>query len=364
TNQSYPSHPSDKSDQTKASDGLADGLCQIANANMVRAIRKISVARGYDPADYVLVCFGGAGAQHACAMAVSLGMRRILIHPLASLLSAYGIGLADVRRFGERSVLKPYSAEQLTEMESLFAELEETARTEVAAEGIPPDRIRPAVRSLDLRYVGVEAAIRVTSPPDGDYVAKYEELHRQLYGYTHSGRTLEITAARVEVVGTTVAPVVSTQEVVARRPTPDEATQTFLNGAWHETAVFFRENLRPGDKLTGPALISEPSSTIVVELGWDARVLDRGEVLLMSRTKSVRRQTQQALISSTTGRLSQPQIERRVQEFREYLSSIHLGVNRDRALIAQEVFAFVGPFDEQQLLKNMAEHPKARHVAR
>ncbi|HLQ44998.1 MAG TPA: hydantoinase B/oxoprolinase family protein, partial [Planctomycetaceae bacterium] len=150
----------------------------------------------------------------------------------------------------------------------------------------------------------------------------------------------------------------------ARRPTPDEITQTFFNGAWHESAVFFRENLRPGDKLTGPALISEPSSTIVVELGWDARVLDRGEVLLMSRAKSVRRQTQQALRSSTTGRLPQPQIERRVQAFREYLSSIHVGVNRDRALIAQEVFAFVGPFDEQQLLKNMAEHPKARHVAR
>src|SRR5439155_21078805 len=88
---SYASQP------TSASDALAEGLCQIANANMVRAIRKISVARGYDPADYVLVCFGGAGAQHACAMAKSLGMRRILIHPLASLLSAYGIGLADVR---------------------------------------------------------------------------------------------------------------------------------------------------------------------------------------------------------------------------------------------------------------------------
>ena len=261
---------------------LADGLCRIANANMARAIRRISVARGYDPAEYVLVCFGGAGAQHACEMAASLGIQRVLIHPLASLLSAYGIGLADVRRFGERSVLKPYSAEQLAELDTLFAELERTARAEVSAEGITNERISPAVKSFDLRYAGVEATIRVTCPLDGDYAAKYEELHCQLYGYAHAGRRLEITAARVEVVGLTAAPPTVSQPLVLRSPTPDDSQRAWFDGQFRETPIFFREHLHPGDEIIGPALISEPSSTIVVDLGWTARLLERGEVVLES----------------------------------------------------------------------------------
>lgn len=264
-------------------DALADGLCRIANANMVRAIRRISVARGYDPAEYVLVCFGGAGAQHAGEMAESLGMKRVLIHPLASLLSAYGIGLADVRRFGERSVLKPYSTGQLAELDILFAELERTARAEVAAEGIDTERIQPAVKSLDLRYAGVEATIRVTCPSDGDYAAKYEELHRQLYGYAHSGRKLEITAARIEVVGRTAEPAVDSQPLVPRTPTPDDSQRAWFDGRFRDTPIFFREHLHPGDEIIGPALISEPSSTIVVDLGWTARLLERGEVVLERR---------------------------------------------------------------------------------
>lgn len=268
-------------------DALADGLCRIANANMVRAIRRISVARGYDPADYVLVCFGGAGAQHACAIAESLGMNRILNHPLASLLSAYGIGLADVRRFGERSVLKPYSTEQLADLESLFAKLEQAARAEVIAEGIPADRIQPAVRSLDLRYAGVEATIRVTSPVDSDYAARYEQLHRQLYGYAHTGRPLEITAARVEVVGLSTEPPSDLQPLVPRAPTPDDSQDACFEGEFRVAPIYFREHLRPGDQILGPALISEPSSTVVVDPGWNARLLERGEVLLERRDSGV-----------------------------------------------------------------------------
>ena len=365
--------------ETCPTDELAHGLCQIANANMVRAIRKISVARGYDPADYALVCFGGAGAQHACAMANSLGMRRILIHPLASLLSAYGIGLADVRRFGERSVLRPYDeviADSRTttddendehvsqSLDRLFDELEQAARAEVEAEGIPLERIRPAVRSLDLRYAGVESVIRVTCPLDGDYAAKYTELHQQLYGYAHTNRKLEVTAARVEVVGTTVDPVAPQQKTVERQPTPDETTQTFFNGSWHETAIYFREHLHAGDKFHGPALISEPSSTIVVEPGWTALVLDRGEILLMSRAKPSRSKQAHRLQAAAIGRHPRPHIETGMSAFRQYLTSIHVGMNRDRSLVAQEAFAIIGPFDSDKLIDRMAEHPKARLVAR
>jgi 5-oxoprolinase (ATP-hydrolysing) len=207
-------------------------------------------------------------------------MWRVLIHPLASLLSAYGIGLADVRRFGERSVLKPYSSEQVAELEKLFVELEQTARVDVAAEGIALERIKPPIRSLDLRYAGVEATIRVACPPDGDYAAKYEELHRLLYGYAHSGRKLEITTARVEVVGLTTEPPTDPQPLVTRQPIASDTQQAWFGDQFVETPVFFREHLHPGDEIHGPALISEPSSTIVVDAGWAARVLARGEVVL------------------------------------------------------------------------------------
>lgn len=352
-----------QSHDSRQPDNLAHGLCQIANANMVRAIRKISVARGYDPADYALVCFGGAGAQHACVMAESLGMRRILIHPLASLLSAYGIGLADVRRFGERSILRRYDDIASEELELIFTDLEQSARAEVVAEGVPPERMKPPIRSLDLRYVGVESVIRVTCPDDGDYAAKYAEIHQQLYGYAHADRKLEVTVARVEVVGMTVDPAMPKQEVVERKPEPDEKTQSYFGGSWQETPIYFRENLHAGDKFNGPALISEPSSTIVVDPGWTALVLDRGEILLMSRAKSSRGKIAKRLQSTSIDRRPRPQVEAFVTAFRLYLAANHIGMNRDRTLVAQEAFAITGRFEATQLIDNLGKHPKGRLVA-
>jgi 5-oxoprolinase (ATP-hydrolysing) len=259
---------------------LAEGFLQIANANMVRAIRNISVAKGYDPADYVLATFGGAGAQHACAMARSLGMRKILVHPYAGILSAYGMGLADVRRFRERSVLKPYSAEQVRELEPVFAELERQAREEVLAEGVPAERIQPAVRSLDMRYQGVEAALNVVCPYDGDYAARYQQLHQQLYGYKHTNRAIEITAARIEVVGRTADPPDTSQQSVPRTPAPAETTETWFDGGWRTTSVFLREDLHPGDAIAGPAIICEPTSTVVIDPDFSATIAPRGEIVI------------------------------------------------------------------------------------
>ena len=199
-----------QTDYTPAS--LAQGFVDIANANMARAIRRISVARGYDPADHTLVTFGGAGAQHACALAKLLGISRILVHPYAGVLSAFGMGLADVRRHAEFSVLLPLNAETLASLKPRFTDAEQHLRQEVRAEGIDEARIEPPVRALELRYQGVESTILVPQPADGDYVAAYERLHEQLYGYRHSGRTIDVAAARVEVVGKLVAPELPSME--------------------------------------------------------------------------------------------------------------------------------------------------------
>lgn len=267
---------------------LAHGFVRIANANMVRAIRKISVAKGYDPADYVLVTFGGAGAQHACAIAEALGIKQVLIHPFAGILSAYGMGLADVRRFGERAVLKPYSPEVLSDLEPIFAELKTLAREQVKAESIPEPRIQPAIRSLDIRYRGVESAINVARPADGDYAKRYAELHRQLYGYVHTGRELEITAARVEVVGTMPDPPEQMSPLVDRTPVPSSTTETWFDGRAHRTSVFLRCDLRAGDRIIGPAIVCEPTSTVVIDPDYEATITERGEIHISEKANSSR----------------------------------------------------------------------------
>ncbi len=261
---------------------LAEGFCKIANASMVRPIRKISVARGYDPSEYCIVSFGGAGAQHACAIAAALGSSQILIHPYAGILSAYGMGLADVRRFREQAVLQPLSDRQLEDLEPLFRRLEQQCHSEVQAEGVPDERIQPPIRSLDLRYTGIEATINVPRPEDGDYAARYEQLHQQLYGYVHAGREIEITAARVEVVGRTLDPPVVEAALVPRTAVPSETTQTYFDGAWHTTGVYLREELRPGDEITGPSILCESTSTIVVDPGFTATITSREEVLIVA----------------------------------------------------------------------------------
>ena len=265
---------------------LADGFCQIANANMVRAIRKISVAKGYDPADYALVTFGGAGAQHACAIAKLLGAHDILLHPFAGILSAYGIGLADVRRHQEQSVLKLYSEQTLTEIASTFDQLEETAITEVLSEGVERDQLKPTVRSLDMRYKGVESSINVVAPNDGDYAARYEELHEQIYGYRHTGREIEVTVARVEVIGVTLDPPEVVKQQSSRHPNPVETTLTWFDGEQLETGVFERRQLQPGDEINGPAILCEPTSTVVVEPGFVACITEREEIHLTDRNSA------------------------------------------------------------------------------
>ena len=263
---------------------LAEGFLQIAIANMVRAIRNISVARGYDPADYVLVTFGGAGGQHACAIARELGIRDILVHPYAGILSAYGMGLADVRRFAQRSVLQPLDARTLNDLETVFTELTDTATEEVRAEGIAERQIETPRRSLEIRYQGVEAAIAVPCPDDGDYATAYHELHLQLYGYTHQGRELEVTAARVEVVGTTADPPLETSTAVQRSPEPHGVRPVIFDSSECQAAVFLREDLRPGDSFAGPAILCESTSTLVIEPGYSAEITERDEVLIRQDT--------------------------------------------------------------------------------
>jgi 5-oxoprolinase (ATP-hydrolysing) len=258
---------------------LCDGFLRVANANMVKAIQSISIAKGCDPREYVLVAFGGAAGQHCCAVADELGIRQVLLHPDAGILSAYGIGVADIVRHAVRGVYRPYSDAVLQELETEMGEMATTARAEVLAEGAAAEHveIRPA---LDLRYQGLDAWLTIPAPSTGTYAEAYAEAHQKLYGYRHEGRALEIVAVRVEVIGPTV-----TREQRSSHATPHDAVAEhnatiYFQAQACTAGVFDRAQLRPGDCISGPALVHEGMSTTIIDPGWRGEVLSRGELLL------------------------------------------------------------------------------------
>ena len=266
---------------------LAEGLLQIANTNMAAAIRTISVAEGVDQREYVLVSFGGAAPQHACAVAKELGMVKILNHPDSGILSAYGIGLADVVRHGSSGVYQPYRPQEIANLEPVFTGLESDLRQELLSESVPESQIS-FQRSLDLRYQGVDAALNIPLPADGDYVAAFEAEHQQLFGYLHPARKLEIVVARVEATGRCSTELPVSQRVERKATDADSVSQlishssvtSWINGVACQVSVFERASLSPGDVIVGPAIVAEELSTTVIDPDWKAEMLSGGELLI------------------------------------------------------------------------------------
>jgi 5-oxoprolinase (ATP-hydrolysing) len=261
---------------------IAEGFVQIANVNMAKALRSISVAKGCDPRDYLLVPFGGAAGQHACALAAELGIGEILYHPDAGLLSALGAGLADHARQRSIGVNLPLDEWSFTLAHEVFASLEKQARSDLAAD-LPyePDiQARTEVRrALDLRYVGVETALTIPCPADGNHATAFEEEHLRLYGYLQQGRTIEVVTARVELVLPSAARLNPSGRVEGAVITAPRTQMVYFGGVPHTTAVFQADELNAGDRLPCPAIVVQRYSTVVLEPGWEAEVLSGGELL-------------------------------------------------------------------------------------
>ncbi|MBC8353513.1 MAG: hydantoinase B/oxoprolinase family protein [Planctomycetes bacterium] len=259
---------------------LADGFLQVANANMAKAIRSISIAKGYDPSDYVLVAFGGAAPQHACAIAAELEIHKILNHPDSGILSALGAGMANVVRHEAVGVYQPFTTETLADLELTFNRLTRTARDKVLAEGIAAESIESNA-SIDIRFQGLNACLSVRQPHNNDYRAAFLREHQQLYGYVHEDRSLEIVTARVEVIGrSTISLPTSQQNATTSYPNPLRHTQVCFGGQKHDTPIYQRNALQPGNLVHGPAIVLEDVSTTVIDPGWRAEVLSEGELLL------------------------------------------------------------------------------------
>jgi len=270
--------------QKKTPEAIAAGFLRIAVENMANAIKHISVQRGYDVTEYTLTCFGGAGGQHACLVADALGMQRVYIHPFAGVLSAYGMGLADVRTLRQAAVEKPLSDELLAALGSEFTTLGSGARGDVEAQGLLPAQVR-VVNTVALKYDGTDTTIELpvtAGTRQATLVESFETTYRQRYGFLMPGRALVIEAISAEAIGQTQS-ASEAAPVLAARPAGLQAraqVHAWMDDADRETGVYYREDLRPGDVITGPAIIKEPIATTVVEPEWRALVTPLNHLVL------------------------------------------------------------------------------------
>ncbi len=275
---------------------VADGFLKIAVENMANAIKRISVQRGYDVTEYALCCFGGAGGQHACLVADALGMKKVVIHPFAGVLSAYGMGLADIRAMREKAVEAKLSFDVVRDVEAILDTLVEEASAEVLAQGVAEGHLT-AVRKVHLRYEGTDTALEVEFGVPKAMATAFETAYRQRYGFTMPEKPFIVEAAAAEVIGTT-ADVADEVVAPARTDGVPEAlatVQSYMDGKLRETPVFDRDALFPGDAVDGPAIISEATATTIVEPGWRAELTEKRHLIL---TRVVARPSREAIGTS------------------------------------------------------------------
>jgi 5-oxoprolinase (ATP-hydrolysing) len=269
----------------KTPEEIADGFIKIAVENMANAIKKISVQRGYDVTRYALNCFGGAGGQHACLVADALGMTRVLIHPFSSLLSAYGMGLADIRATREQAIELPYGAKALAAINRIGSALGRVVKAEVAGQGVPSAKIKIFVRS-HIRYAGTDTALVVAAGSLPAMKRAFEKAHKARFGFIDRTKQMVVEAVSVEAVGGGAK--FSEKAVKTKRgklPAPARRTQFFSAGAWHKANVYTRDQLKIGARVKGAAIIVEPHQTIVVEPGWQAELTRKNHLVLTRAVK-------------------------------------------------------------------------------
>ncbi|MEM9154915.1 MAG: hydantoinase B/oxoprolinase family protein [Cyanobacteria bacterium P01_F01_bin.33] len=290
----------------RSPEAVAQGFLDIAVEKMAGAIARISIQKGRDVTQYALCCFGGAGGQHACAIADVLGMKHILIHPQAGVLSAYGIGLADVRAERSRSIEAELTAALVPELNRHIESLRALCATELEEQGIALDCVRHAA-TVQLRYEGTDSTLTANWADVQSMRSQFERLHLQQYGVIAPERALIVAALSVEALGQ--GQPIQEPECEAERSkplAPLDIVSIYMAGAWHDVPVFARDDLQPGDRVIGPALIVEITGTNAIEPGWEADVTPRQHLVLqctqarrlISPVPSARANTDEARLNS------------------------------------------------------------------
>ncbi|MFG2499231.1 hydantoinase B/oxoprolinase family protein [Streptomyces sp. NPDC048441] len=267
----------DRTGDDRTPEQVAEGYLRIAVANIASAVKRISVQKGHDVTRYALTTFGGAGGQHACMVADSLGIRTVLVPPMAGVLSALGIGLADTTAMREQSVEARLEPSAMPHVLKTADDLEEAARAELRAEDVPEERIR-VTRRAQLRYDGTDTTLTVELTEPDTMTRVFEENHRTTYSFTLD-RPVVVEALSVEATGLTEQPDLSTLVVATRQGTP-ETVSLHTGGIWRDVLLHRREELPPGETVTGPAIITEASATTIVDDGWQAAITREGHLVM------------------------------------------------------------------------------------
>ncbi|MCS0604435.1 hydantoinase B/oxoprolinase family protein [Streptomyces sp. LP11] len=268
----------DRTGDDRTPEQVAEGFLRIAVANIANAVKRISVQKGHDVTRYALTTFGGAGGQHACGVADSLGIRTVLVPPMAGVLSALGIGLADTTAMREQSVEAPLEAASMPGVRETADDLEAAARAELLAEDVPEDSIRIS-RRAQLRYDGTDTTLTVDLGEPEAMRRAFEERHRATYSFALD-RPVVVEALSVEATGITAPPDLSALAPYEGRPATPETVRLHTGGAWRDVPLHRREALPPGETVTGPAIITEVGATTVVDDGWRAAPTDDGHLVM------------------------------------------------------------------------------------
>ena len=266
---------------TRSAEEVAEGFVEIAVGNMAEAIKRISVQRGHDVTAYTLCCFGGAAGQHACLVADALGMTRIVIHPLAGVLSAYGMGLADTVAMRERTVEVKLDPAGVPALDGALDELARAASAELAAQGVAAERIG-VIGRLHLRYQGTDTTLAVRYAGIAEMTAQFEAEYRKRYSFLMQGRELVAESVSVEAIGAPDAQEAATGPAsgAATPPAAVDSVTLHTGGRGWSAPVYLRARLSPGYRIAGPAIIAENNATTVVEPGWRAEITGSGDMVI------------------------------------------------------------------------------------
>src|SRR5690625_320248 len=274
---------------------IAEGFIHIAVSNMANAIKKISIERGYDVSKYTLASFGGAGGQHACLVADALGISQALIHPFAGVLSAYGMGLADITAMREHSVELPLKEQSMAHCQQLLDRLQAEAREELLAQGVAAENITYVSRA-HVRYAGTDSPLLVPYGSVQEIKTAFEQSYLQRYSFLMPEKPIVIEAVSIEAIGQSGQRI--DKHDLSALPTPEQAptavahVQLFSHGQSHDTPVYQRDDLQVGSKIMGPAIVCDTNGTTVIEPEWQLQILAAGEFLL---TRAVARAQQYAI---------------------------------------------------------------------
>jgi 5-oxoprolinase (ATP-hydrolysing) len=269
------------SGQLTTAQEVAEGFLKIAVENMANAIKQISVQRGYDVTEYTLNCFGGAAGQHACLVADSLGMKRVFLHPFAGVLSAYGMGLADIRTMREQTVEIPLTTEALATLEMTLDNLDAAARSEVADQGVPVANIE-VVRKIHLRYEGTDTLLIVNFATLDEMISEFEEAHLSRFGFSAPDRAHIVGTVSAEAIGLMERAKDNNIELTSDNAALETLgiVSLYSGGETHQAPVYNRDVLKSGQQVNGPAIIVENTATTLVEPGWQATTTAMGHLVL------------------------------------------------------------------------------------